>query len=108
MEFPIQPSLAIGYDYQTFLEEQNNSRRTLYWNPDLQLDANGEAKVTFYNNARTTTLSIEAEGQAADGVLLWGKWGADRSAPPVPETSHAGSAAETAAIRHHTVSHCHS
>lgn len=83
-------------------------RRTLYWNPDLQLDANGEAKVTFYNNARTTTLSIEAEGQAADGVLLWGKWGADRSAPPVPETSHAGSAAETAAIRHHTVSHCHS
>jgi len=48
-------------------------RRTLYWNPNLKLDENGEATITFYNNSRTTYLSVEAEGQATDGTLLWGK-----------------------------------
>jgi len=48
-------------------------RRTLYWNPDLKLDENGEANITFYNNSRQTTLSVEAEGQAPDGTLLWTK-----------------------------------
>lgn len=53
--------------------EPTDYRRTLYWNPDLKLDANGEANITFYNNSRQTTLSVEAEGQAADGTLLWSK-----------------------------------
>ena len=48
-------------------------RRTLYWNPDLKLDKNGEANVTFYTGSRQTTLSVEAEGQAPDGTLLWTK-----------------------------------
>jgi hypothetical protein len=48
-------------------------RRTLYWNPNLQLDENGEANIFFYNNSRQTTLTIEAEGQATDGTLLWSK-----------------------------------
>ena len=48
-------------------------RRTLYWNPDLKLDENGEANITFYNNSRQTTLSVEAEGQAPEGTLLWTK-----------------------------------
>ena len=46
-------------------------RRTLYWNPELKLDENGEAGITFYNNSRQTTLFVEAEGQTADGTLLW-------------------------------------
>ena len=54
-------------------EGQKDYRRTLYWNPNLQLDENGEARVTFYNNSRTTSLSVEAEGQAADGTLLWSR-----------------------------------
>ena len=53
--------------------EPTDYRRTLYWNPNLQLDKNGEASITFYNNSRQTTLSVEAEGQAADGTLLWSK-----------------------------------
>ena len=53
--------------------EPTDYRRTLYWNPNLQLDKRGEANVTFYNNSRQTILSIEAEGQAADGTLLWTK-----------------------------------
>jgi len=39
------------------------------------LDENGEAVVTFYNNSRQTSLSVEAEGQAPDGTLLWGQKG---------------------------------
>ena len=53
--------------------EPTDYRRTLYWNPHLQLDKNGEANITFYNNSRQTTLSVEAEGQAPDGTLLWTK-----------------------------------
>jgi hypothetical protein len=53
--------------------EPTDYRRTLYWNPNLKLDENGEATITFYNNSRTTHLSVEAEGQATDGTLLWGK-----------------------------------
>ena len=51
--------------------EPTDYRRTLYWNPDLQLDRNGEASITFYNNSRPSKLSIEAAGQAKDGSLLW-------------------------------------
>ncbi|MCF0197037.1 MAG: hypothetical protein HUK03_07415 [Bacteroidaceae bacterium] len=47
-------------------------RRTLYWNPNLQLDGNGEARISFYNNSQRTRLCIEAEGQSSDGRLLWG------------------------------------
>ena len=54
--------------------EPTDYRRTLYWNPNLQLDENGEANITLYNNSRHTILNIEAEGQASDGNLLWGKW----------------------------------
>ena len=57
----LPPSGAAASDY----------RRTLYWNPDLKLDANGEAEVTFYNNSCTSVLSVDAEGQTSDGTLLW-------------------------------------
>ncbi len=48
-------------------------RRTLYWNPNLKLDAEGRARVTLYNNSRTTQIQVEAAGQAADGTLLWNR-----------------------------------
>ena len=60
-------------DYQRHppKEGQKDYRRTLYWNPDLQLDANGQAHITFYNNSQTTQICVEANGQAADGTLLY-------------------------------------
>jgi hypothetical protein len=48
-------------------------RRTLYWNPDLQLDNNGKAEFKFYGNGKQTHLSVRAEGLANDGTLLTGK-----------------------------------
>ena len=54
-------------------KEATDYRRTLYWNPNVKLDENGEAEIKFYNNCRTTQLSVEAEGQSSDGTLLWTK-----------------------------------
>jgi len=52
--------------------EPTDYRRTLYWNPELQLDANGEAHVRFFNNARQTQLTISAEGMTPEGTPLTG------------------------------------
>ena len=43
-------------------------RRTLYWNPDVPLSADGTAHVEFYNNATCRHLSISAEGITPDGA----------------------------------------
>ena len=51
-------------------EGQKDYRRTLYWNPELKLDANGHAHVHLFNNSQHTTISIEAEGQTEQGQLL--------------------------------------
>ena len=55
------------------LPETKDYRRTLYWNPNLQLDASGAAKIEFYNNCKPTQIVISAEGMGADGSLLTGK-----------------------------------
>ena len=61
------------YSKQRLPEGQKDYRRTLYWNPNLQLDEKGEAHVTLYNNSRTTHPNVEAAGQTAEGGLLWNK-----------------------------------
>ncbi len=55
------------------LPSTKDYRRTLYWNPDLQLDENGKAEFSFYGNGKQTHLSVRAEGLAGDGTLLTGK-----------------------------------
>ena len=55
------------------LPDVKDYRRTLYWNPDLQLDENGKAEFNFYGNGKQTHLSVKAEGMANDGTLLTGK-----------------------------------
>ena len=61
------------YSKQTPPEVPTDYRRTLYWNPRLRLDSEGRARVTLYNNSRTTQIQVEAAGQAADGTLLWNR-----------------------------------
>lgn len=43
-------------------------RRTLYWNPNVITDSNGEAEVKFYNNSYSTGFSISGAGMTASGV----------------------------------------
>ncbi len=52
-------------------EGQKDYRRTLYWNPELKLDAKGRAHVRLYNNSQRTTIAIDAAGQTSDGTLLY-------------------------------------
>ncbi len=59
------------YSKQVPSDDKKDYRRTLYWNPNLKLNEEGKAEVKFYNNSRTSVLSVDAEGQAADGTLLW-------------------------------------
>ncbi len=67
------PTWFAAYTRQTLPEVPTDYRRTLYWNPNLKLDAEGCARVTLYNNSRTTQIQVEAAGQAADGTLLWNR-----------------------------------
>ena len=52
-------------------QEPTDYRRTLYWNPNLKLDAEGRAHVTIFNNSKTTQIQVDAAGMTEDGGLLW-------------------------------------
>ena len=47
-------------------------RRTLYWNPNLELDENGHADVTLWNNSLSTSITVSAEGITPAGKILTG------------------------------------
>ena len=52
-------------------EATKDYRRTLYWNPELKLDANGRAHVRLFTGTRPASLNVSASGQTADGALLF-------------------------------------
>mgnify|MGYP006988855979 CR=1 FL=1 len=59
-------------------------RRTLYWNPNLELDENGRANVTLWNNSFSTSITVSAEGITPAGKILTGiSYPEDRSGEPV-------------------------
>ena len=62
-----------NYGKRPLPDAPQDYRRTLYWNPDLKLDEEGRATVTFWNNCRRNQLSITAEGFASDGTILTGR-----------------------------------
>ena len=45
-------------------------RRTLYWNPSLTTDVEGDATIMFYNNGYSKEFSVSAEGISTEGVVL--------------------------------------
>ena len=50
------------------IEGNVDSRRTLYWNPNVITDFDGHARVEFYNNSFTRKFSINAAGITASGL----------------------------------------
>jgi len=44
------------------LPDSKNHRRTLYWNPDLNTDASGKAKVRLYMSRKDQEIIVSAEG----------------------------------------------
>lgn len=48
-------------------------RRTLYWNPDLKLDGNGEAEITLWGNSRDCEPAVSIEGVCDEGGIIVGR-----------------------------------
>ena len=46
-------------------------RRTLYWNPNVKLDAAGKFSTTIYNNCRETRVTVSAAGVDAGGQMYY-------------------------------------
>lgn len=55
---------AGGDDYENTVED---NKRVLYWNPDIRLDAKGEATMEFHNSSSCRNIAVSAEGITADG-----------------------------------------
>jgi hypothetical protein len=48
-------------------------RRTLYWNPDVVLEASGSTSLEFFNNGSCKKMDVSAEGLTSNGTLLKNK-----------------------------------
>ena len=50
------------------IEGKVDTRRTLYWNPNVITDEDGHARVEFYNNSFSRKFTINASGITASGI----------------------------------------
>ncbi len=57
------------YEGERLSEERTDFRSTIYWNPVVQTDENGEATLEFYNSDALTSFKITAEGVGYNGLL---------------------------------------
>ena len=72
------PSFAVSKEFYTPLyntEEKRKSqipdlRKTIYWDPDLKIDASGNTTVEFYNGDRYTKVKCILEGITDEGVPI--------------------------------------
>ena len=55
------------------LTEVKDYRRTLYWNPSVKTDRNGQISIDFYNNSVCTTIDVSAEGITKYGQFIINK-----------------------------------
>ncbi|WP_062057058.1 TonB-dependent receptor plug domain-containing protein [Aquimarina longa] len=49
--------------------DRNDFRQTIYWNPVIQTDKNGEASFEYYNSDAITSFIITAEGTGYNGLV---------------------------------------
>ncbi|MDF1696784.1 MAG: alpha-2-macroglobulin family protein [Saprospiraceae bacterium] len=54
---------------KTNVTVRSDFRKTIYWNPSIQTDKNGEAMVTFYTSDEVTSFSFIAEGITSNGKI---------------------------------------
>jgi hypothetical protein len=58
---------------ENYVPDKSEYTRTLYWNPDVRTDKNGNAIVSFYNNAYCSKIDISAEGITKEGFIISNK-----------------------------------
>lgn len=51
--------------------DASDHRRTLYWNPNVQSDHQGQAKIRFYHNAHSTNFEVHAVVISEQGKMGW-------------------------------------
>jgi hypothetical protein len=56
-------------DY-SIMPPMEDFRRTIFWEPNVKTDAQGKAKIEFYNNSSCTQMYISAEGITRDGRYI--------------------------------------
>lgn len=56
-------------DYTQYIAT-DDFRRTIFWQPTVQTDANGHATVEFFNNSTAKQMYVNAEGIGPDGKYL--------------------------------------
>ena len=59
--------------YKTKEQKENSApdkRTTLYWNPDVQTDDNGQAKISFYTADTAADYTVTIEGITKQGALI--------------------------------------
>lgn len=52
------------------LPGEADSRRTLYWNPEVRSDSNGKARINFYNNSSCQNRNVTVGGITARGLFI--------------------------------------
>ena len=55
---------------KTMPAEPADYLRTLYWNPNARLDADGKFRISVYNNSRETRVRVSVAGVTSDGRIL--------------------------------------
>lgn len=65
-----KPAEFFKGDYRYAPHSDADCRSTLYWNPDVVLDANGEAVVVFPCPTKYKGISVSAEGITPDGQAV--------------------------------------
>ncbi|MES2240699.1 MAG: TonB-dependent receptor plug domain-containing protein [Bacteroidota bacterium] len=60
-------------DYSNPKPLENNKadiRNTIYWNPYIQPNGNGDASISYYNNEVDTTVNLNLEGLTNEGIPI--------------------------------------
>ena len=60
-------------DYGSIPPVADDYRRTLWWEPDVVADGNGNASVEFYNNSTCTRMYVSAEGMTQEGKVVFSR-----------------------------------
>jgi hypothetical protein len=58
---------------ENYIPPKTDHSRTLYWNPDVKTDSEGNAKISFFNNEHCKTIEISAEGVTKEGIPMVNK-----------------------------------
>lgn len=75
----IRNTTFMGYSYpkefyspyygQGIVPDPKDYRRTIYWNPDVKTDNQGQATVSFYNNSTCHSMNVSAETVTENGII---------------------------------------